>query len=84
MVHIKILGTGCPKCRRLKQKVQGIIEKYGLEARIEEITDIDQMLNYGYMITPGLVINGNLKCAGYVPDEKNILRWIQEESAVSE
>lgn len=76
-VIIKILGVGCPKCRRLKQKIHDVINKHHIDAEVIEVTNIDDMLQYGYMMTPGLVINEKLVSFGMVPKEDQILHWLK-------
>lgn len=75
---IKILGVGCSKCQRLKKKVLEVLEKYQIQGEVIEVTNIDDMLQYGYMMTPGLVINEKLVISGTVPNEKSLLQWIQQ------
>ncbi len=76
---IKILGVGCPKCRRLEEKVKAVIDMHSIEASIEKVTDVKDMLKYNIMMTPGLVINEKLKSNGNIPKDEQILQWIREE-----
>lgn len=76
---IKILGVGCPRCKKLEEQVRNILAKNNLEAEIEKITEIDEMLEYGIMATPGLVVNEKLKSSGITPKDEQILNWIKEE-----
>ncbi len=61
MVNIKILGVGCPKCRRLEEKVKEVVSANNINAEVEKVTDVNDMMKYNIMMTPGLVINEKLK-----------------------
>jgi small redox-active disulfide protein 2 len=76
---VKILGTGCPKCRRLEEKVRTVIDMNKLSAEVEKVTDINDMMKYNIMMTPGLVVNEKLKSSGNIPKDEQILEWIKEE-----
>ena len=76
---IKILGVGCNRCRKLEQQVKDIVIEKNIETTIEKITNIDDMMKYGIMTTPGLVINNKLKSSGVLPKNEQILNWIEEE-----
>lgn len=76
---IKILGVGCNRCKKLEQQVREIVLKKNIETKIEKVTNIDDMMKYGIMTTPGLVINNKLKSSGILPKNEQILNWIEEE-----
>jgi small redox-active disulfide protein 2 len=78
-MNIKILGIGCPRCRRLEEKVKDIVQQNNITADVEKITDVQDMIKYGIMMTPGLVINEKLKSSGNIPKDEQILAWIKEE-----
>ena len=69
---IKILGTGCTKCNNLEKITRKAVESLGLEANIEKVEDILEIMDYGIMRTPGLVVNGEVKISGRLPSEKEI------------
>ena len=77
-MEIKILGTGCTKCSNLEKITRKAVEKAGIEAKIEKVEDILEIMNYGIMKTPGLVINGEVKIAGRLPSEKEITELITQ------
>jgi len=79
MVNIKILGIGCPKCRKLEEKVREVVSANNINAEVEKVTDVKDMMKYNIMMTPGLVINENLKWNGSIPKDEQILNWINEE-----
>lgn len=70
-MNIKILGTGCPKCRLLEEHVRKAVESLGVTVTIEKVTDIKRIIDYGVMATPALVIDDVVKSVGRVlsPDE---------------
>lgn len=78
MISIKILGTGCKKCQTLETKVRDLITANGIEAEVEKVTDINKMMDYGIMMTPGLVINEVVKSIGIIPKDDKMLEWISE------
>jgi small redox-active disulfide protein 2 len=77
-VKIEILGTGCPKCKKLTELTEEAINKLGVSAEIIEITDINKIIDYGVMVTPALVIDGDVKVAGKIPEKEEIKKWIEE------
>ena len=79
-MKIKILGVGCSRCRKLEATVKELISQNNIAAEIEKVTNIQDMVNYGIMATPGLVINEKLKSSGIIPKHDQILKWIKEET----
>ena len=77
-MEVKILGTGCPKCRALAEKVENIAAVNRIKIQLEKVTDINDILHYGVMMTPGLVINGVVVAAGKIPKDEQILEWLSE------
>ena len=78
MITIKILGTGCKKCERLEAKVKDLVAANNIDAAVEKVTDINEMLNYNIMMTPGLVINEQVKSFGIIPKDDQLLNWLKE------
>lgn len=78
MLNIKILGTGCPKCIRLQENVQQAINELNLSAQIEKVTEIDKIMSYGIMSTPGLVINEKVVSFGKLLNVNDCKRFIEE------
>ena len=76
-MKIEILGTGCPKCEKLYINVQEAVAKTGIDAEITKITKISDISNYGVMMTPALVIDGQVKCVGKMPTVDDIAAWIK-------
>lgn len=78
-MKIKILGIGCPKCRKLETQVRDLVSQNNIDAEVIKVSDIQEMINYGILATPGLVINDKLKSSGIIPKNEQILNWINEE-----
>ncbi|MCM8900278.1 TM0996/MTH895 family glutaredoxin-like protein [Caldicoprobacter algeriensis] len=78
-MDIKILGTGCPKCKMLEKNASEAVSELGIDATIEKVTEIDKIMEYNIMMTPGLVINGKVKAFGRVPGKEEIKKLIQDE-----
>jgi len=78
-VKIEILGTGCPKCKKTKELTKDVVNELGASAEIIEVTDLNKIIDYGVMITPALVIDGDVKVAGKIPSKEEIKKWIEEK-----
>ncbi len=75
-MRIEILGTGCPKCRALADAVATAAAALSLEAEIVKVTDIDDILNRGVMLTPALVIDGRVAAVGKVPAASELMKLL--------
>jgi small redox-active disulfide protein 2 len=64
---IKVLGPGCPRCETLAKLTQQAVDQLGLDCDLEKVTDITRFADYGVMMTPGLVVDGEVKVQGKVP-----------------
>ncbi len=80
-MEIKILGPGCPRCGEVEKRVRNALAELGVAADVEKVTDIKTMMSYGILATPGLVINGEVQCAGRIPRPEEIRAWIAEAAA---
>jgi len=67
MKKIEILGTGCPKCKKLEEQVRVAASELNLECQIDKIEDIQKIMAHGVMMTPALVVDGKVKVTGKVP-----------------
>lgn len=76
MISVKILGTGCKKCQILEAKVKDLVNSNGIEAVVEKVTDLQEIVGYGIMMTPGLVINEKIKSYGIIPKDDQIINWL--------
>ncbi len=72
MKELLILGTGCDKCERLEKLTREAAEKLGLEFTLRKVGEINDIISYGVMVTPALVVDGVVKCAGKVPSPDDI------------
>lgn len=72
MKKLQILGTGCPKCKKLAENAEAAAKAAGIEYELEKITDIDEILKFGVMMTPALAVDGEVKVVGKVPDPEAI------------
>ena len=79
-MKIEILGTGCPKCKKLHELAEEAVKELGASAEITKVTDINKIIDYGVMVTPALVIDGDVKAAGKVPRKAEIINWIEEKT----
>ncbi len=77
-MEIKVLGTGCAKCRSVEKQVREVLEELGIDAEVEEVKDMSQILQYKVMMTPGLVIDGKVVSSGHVPSRADVRKLIQE------
>ncbi len=77
-MNIKILGTGCSKCVKLENKVRDLVKQNSIEAEVQKVSELQDIMKYGIMITPGLVINEKVVSFGSVPKDDQILQWIRE------
>ena len=71
-MKIEILGTGCPRCNALAAGVKAAVMKLGLDAEIAKVTDISEIASRGVMMTPALVVDGQVKASGRVPSPEEI------------
>jgi small redox-active disulfide protein 2 len=76
MKNIKVLGTGCANCKTTLKLIEEAAESKGLEVQLEKVEDIADIMSYGVMSTPGVVIDGKVVHAGGVPDRKKIDGWL--------
>jgi small redox-active disulfide protein 2 len=72
MKRVQILGTGCPKCEKLAKTAAEAAKLAGIDCEIEKVTDIQKIMQYGVMMTPALVIDGQVKVVGKVPPAEEI------------
>ncbi|MDA3797529.1 MAG: thioredoxin family protein [Kiritimatiellae bacterium] len=71
-MKIQILGTGCPKCKKLYNAVESAVEELQLECELEKVTEIDEIMRMGVVMTPALIVDGETKSVGKVPSVKKL------------
>jgi small redox-active disulfide protein 2 len=80
-MEIKVLGTGCPKCKKLYEEAQKAIAQAGLEASLSKVEKIDEIMKSAVMMTPALVVAGEVKCAGRIPKVAEIVTWLMNAAS---
>ncbi|MFW5870291.1 MAG: thioredoxin family protein [Candidatus Sumerlaeota bacterium] len=75
-MKIQILGTGCPKCKKLTVTAEAAAKDLGLDYEIEKVTDINEIMKFGVMMTPGLAVDGDVKVAGKVPSVDEVKKML--------
>ncbi|MBA7670812.1 hypothetical protein ES703_78959 [subsurface metagenome] len=75
-MNIKILGPGCARCHQLEKTTREVVKELGIDASIEEVKDINEIIAYHILTTPGLVLNDELVCSGRVPSKAEISQFI--------
>ncbi len=72
MKKLQVLGTGCPKCKKLAQNAEAAARELRIEYELEKVTDISEIMKFGVMWTPALAVDGEVKVAGKVPSVEEI------------
>jgi len=75
---IKVLGSGCAKCKKLYNNVETALKESSIEAGLEKVEDINKIINYGVMMTPALVIDEEVKTVGKVLSPRDIIKLISK------
>ena len=78
-MKIEVYGPGCHRCKQLEKAVNEAVSSLNVSADVEKVSDMAKIIEAGIMPTPGLRINGKVKCCGRVPGIDEIKKWIQEE-----
>lgn len=76
MKKLQVLGTGCPKCKKLAEQTEAAAKAAGIDYELEKVTDINEIMSFGVMITPALAVDGDVKVAGKVPSVDDIKTMI--------
>jgi small redox-active disulfide protein 2 len=77
-MEIKVLGPGCPKCQTLEKNTKDAVAELGLDAQVGKVTDINEITNYGVFMTPGLVVDGEVKIVGKVASKDEIKKILSK------
>lgn len=80
MTTLKVFGTGCANCKRLEQLCIDTVAEMNIDANVEKVTDLMEIMQSGIMSTPGLAINGKVVSAGKIPTKETLKHWIMENS----
>jgi hypothetical protein len=82
-LEIKVLGPGCPRCEKLEQDLMAMMAELNIAADLEHVRDPIDIVNYGVMGSPGLIINGQVKAVGSVPPQNKLKEWLLEAAKSS-
>jgi len=77
MKKLQVLGTGCPKCKKLAANAEAAAKQLGIEFELEKVTDIAEIMKFGVMMTPALAVDGQVKVVGKVPDTEAIMDMLK-------
>jgi len=76
MKNVKVLGSGCANCQTTYKLIEKVAEARGISITLEKVEDIAEIMGFGVMSTPGVVIDGTVVHAGGIPDEQSIAEWL--------
>ncbi|OHB54818.1 MAG: redox-active disulfide protein 2 [Planctomycetes bacterium GWF2_50_10] len=76
MKIIQVLGTGCPKCKKLAENAESAAKAMGIEYTLEKVTGINEIMKFGVMMTPALAVDGQVKLVGKVPEPEDIQKLL--------
>ena len=79
MMKIEVLGSGCAKCKILEERVREAVKKAGLDATVEHVYDMDKIIAAGILGTPALVVDGNVKFSGRLPNVDELVSILKSE-----
>lgn len=77
-MRIEVLGTGCPKCHKTKENIEAALNELGKEAEVVEIKDLKSIADYGVMMTPAVVIDGEVVSAGKAPSVEQVKDFLKD------
>jgi small redox-active disulfide protein 2 len=77
MIKLQVLGTGCPKCKKLEENARAAATEAGVAFELEKVTDIQKIMQFGVMSTPALVVDGQVKVMGRVPSPDEIKQLLK-------
>lgn len=78
MLSIKVLGSGCPNCKKVEAITRQALESIGAQAEVTKVTDYSQIMQYDILSTPGLVINEKVVSSGRIPTQAEVITWIAD------
>lgn len=79
MLSIKVLGSGCANCKTLENLCKEVVAENNIEATIEKVTELKDIMSYGVMSTPGLVVNEKVIHTGKLPTKSTLTHWLTSE-----
>lgn len=84
MNTIKVYGSGCANCTKLETMCKEVVQELGMQANVQKVTDIQEIMKTGIMSTPGLEINGKMVSSGKLPIKATLVQWIVNALAEAE
>jgi small redox-active disulfide protein 2 len=75
-MKVQILGTGCPKCKQLEANARAALDEMGVEYELEKVSDINEIMKFGVMMTPGLAVDGDVKSVGKLLSVEDIKKLV--------
>jgi len=78
-MKIEIFGPGCHRCHEVEKVIRDALTELAVEAEVEKVKDLMKIVDAGIMQTPGVRINGKMKCAGRIPNKDEVKKWLSEE-----
>jgi small redox-active disulfide protein 2 len=76
MKKLQILGTGCPKCKKLLEAVHQVVKDFGIDAEVTKVEDINEIMKFGVMMTPAFAVDGEVKVTGRIPKPDELRKLI--------
>lgn len=80
-MKIQVLGTGCSKCKKLFEQAEKAVIQAGVQAQMEKVENFQEIMKFGVPMTPALVVNGEVKSAGKIPETAEIVTWLMNAAA---
>ncbi|SFV87115.1 Thiol-disulfide isomerase and thioredoxins [hydrothermal vent metagenome] len=77
MIEVKVLGTGCANCKATQKLIEKVTSDNDIAINLEKIEDMEEIMSYGIMSTPGVIVDGKVAHAGGIPDSKTVLSWFK-------
>ena len=78
-MKIEILGTGCPKCKKVTENAETAVKELGIDVEIVKVQEINEIMKRGVMLTPAIAIEGEVKASGKIPGVDEIKKWLEEK-----
>ncbi|MCF7801278.1 MAG: thioredoxin family protein [Candidatus Marinimicrobia bacterium] len=78
MLHIQVVGPGCPNCQKLESLCREVVHEQGWKAQIEKVSDFNQIIDLGVFITPGLIVNNDVVSSGKIPTKATLKNWLAD------
>lgn len=78
MLTIKVVGSGCPNCRKLESLCKEVVDEHNLDAQVEKVTDMNRFAELGVLMTPGLILNDTVLSQGKIPTKSTLERWLKD------